>query len=48
MNAATKLIQPLQGWTLGGATQGRRWRANPGLYDHNPFGVADDGGDSDV
>jgi hypothetical protein len=34
------LIQPLQGWLLGGATQGRRWRANPGLSDHNPFRVA--------
>ncbi|MCE0523137.1 MAG: hypothetical protein LV480_09525 [Methylacidiphilales bacterium] len=38
----TDLIQPLQGWTLGQPTQGRPCRANPGLYDNNPFGVAEE------
>jgi len=33
-------IQPLQGWLPILNTQGRRWRANPSLYDCNPFSVA--------
>jgi len=35
------LIQPLQGWTPRPSTQGRPCWANPGLYDSNPFGVAE-------
>jgi plastocyanin len=35
------VIQPLQGWLFGGRTQGRPCWANPGLYDHNPFRVAE-------
>jgi hypothetical protein len=35
------LIQPLQGWTHGQPTHGRPCWANPGLYDSNPFGVAE-------
>ncbi len=34
-------IQPLQSWRLGGVIQGSRCCANPSLYDHNPFGVAE-------
>ncbi len=41
-------IQPFQGCAgYVGLTQGRRWRANPGLSDHNPVGVvAEPGGRS--
>ena len=42
--SASSVIQPLQGWPLGGITQGRRWCANPGLSDHNPFGVGEGAG----
>ncbi len=33
-------IQPFQGWPLSGDTQGRRWCANPGLSEGNPFRIA--------
>ena len=34
------LLQPFQGWIDLEPTQGGRGRANPGLYDRNPVGVA--------
>jgi hypothetical protein len=40
VRGVSTLIQPFQGWGLDDLTQGRRWRANPGLYDRNPFSVA--------
>jgi hypothetical protein len=41
MSRVPVLIQPLQGWARRYFTQGRRRCANPGLYDGNPFRVAD-------
>jgi hypothetical protein len=38
-------IQPLQGCADAQRTQGRPYRANPGLYDYNPFRVAGQGTD---
>ena len=32
-------MQPLQGWGAWLPTQGRRYRANPGLNDSNPFRI---------
>jgi hypothetical protein len=35
------LIQPLAGWHEVKSTQGRRCCANPGLYDSNPYRIAE-------
>jgi hypothetical protein len=40
------LASTLSGLAAAALTQGRRWRANPGLYDSNPLGVGEKRNDS--